>query len=139
MAGPDDGTVAKRIQGKRRNIQKAAAEHTKKNEERASKIQNIRAAFAAEKDGLVVPHIIEMCEQFKKYHLKIAQDGVGARKTGYKLQDNTEEVENFFLSNHQRAGHLDKASGLQEIIDYIDRQINPPSADAPKKPVPTEE
>lgn len=131
----DDGTVAKRIQGKRKSIQKAAKEHAKKDKERQSNIAVLRAAYAQEKDGVVLTDILAKAAQFQKYHLKLAQDGVGARKTGHKLVDGTEEVENFFLDNHQRAGHLDKASGIQELVDYINRTINPPTANPQPKPV----
>lgn len=131
-----EGDVAKKIQTKRRSVEAARAAHEKANEVRKSKIQNVRAVYAKEKGGPLLEDLLAKCELFKGYHLKLAQDGVGARKTGHKLVDGSEEVENFFLDNNQRAGHLDKASGIQEIVDYVERQLNPPQANPVLKPEP---
>lgn len=132
----DDGTVAGKIQGKRKSIQAAAKAHAAANEIRLHKIQDVQASYNRIKGELALTDLLEMCSKFQKYHLKLAQDGVGARETGHKLVDGTAEVENFFLDNNQRAGHLDKAAGIQEIIDYMDRQINPPTAKPVVKPEP---
>lgn len=131
----DEGTVAKKIQHKRKSIQAAADAHAKANEERLNQVKNIQAAFAQIKDSPALADILQKCTDFQSYHVKLAQDGVGARKTGYKLEDGTQEVENFFLDNNQRAGHLDKCAGIQEIIDYIGRQLNPPKANPVTPPV----
>lgn len=119
----EEKSVARKIQDQRTRVQKKAAIHKKNSQDRASELSGIKAAFQAEKDGIVVQDVLKKARSFAQYHLKIAQDGLGARKTGYKLQDGSDEVENIYLTNDQRAAHLDKASGLQELIDYIERQI----------------
>ncbi len=72
-------------------------------------------------------------EQFIKYHHKIAQDGMGARPTGYKLQSGEQEIENYYLTDSQIAGEMKKAAGIQEMLDYLDRMLEPPKPITPKK------
>ena len=112
--------------------QKAKELHEKKNEVRKRDAQAIKALYREAKDTPLIEDLIAKCKQFIAYHSKIAQDGVGARETGYKLEDGTKEVQNYFLSNDEIAGEMKKASGIQELLDYIERQIADPQPSAKK-------
>lgn len=122
MSEPD-GDVAKKIQEKRTRVQAKAAAHQKADKDRADNISNIRAAYQADRDGLIVKDILAKAKAFAAYHTKVAQDGVGARKTGFRLENGQEEVENIYFTNEKRVSELDRAAGLLELVDYIERQI----------------
>lgn len=116
----------------RTRAQKAKALHDKKTTERKDEIQSERAIFKSEESKAVLEIIVSKCKRFQEWHTKIAQDGVGARETGYKLADGTKEVENVFLTPVQRVSHLDKNAGIQEILDFIDRMLAEPKDLNPK-------
>lgn len=133
MANED--SVAKKIQEKRTRVQKAQELHQRNTKERKDKIQEVRALYIQNKDNPVLLDILEKARSFSNYHIKIAQDGVGARKTGFKLEDGSAEVENIFLTNNKRVSELDKSAGILELVDYIERQLR----DLPTKEVDVEE
>jgi hypothetical protein len=113
--------------------QKAKAVHQEKSKERANEQQTIKAQYVAARDGDIVQDVLAKAKKFQDYHKKLAQDGVGARRTGHKLVDGSEEVENYFLDKDERVSHLDKAAGLQELVDYLDRMIALPEESQVKK------
>lgn len=126
----EEDNVAKRIQEKRKKIET----HKRNSEDRAKEVKNIQASYHSTLSGageIVVRDIINKAKSFADYHTKIAKDGVGAKQTGYKLEDGTREVENYFLKSEERLSHLDKAAGIEELIDYIERQINSEAPIAP--------
>lgn len=141
----DDGTVAKKIAGKRKSIEAASKAHAAANEARLNEIKNIQANFAMIKDNPAFLDIVKTAQRFIDLNHKLAQDGVGARETGHKLVDGTTEIENYFFTKDERIAYVDKAAGIQQVLDYIDRQLNPPKpnvntppvAEAPQKPVKT--
>lgn len=113
--------------------QKAKALHEKNTKLRAADAQALKALYLAKKDDPVIQDILVKTKQFISLHNKIAQDGVGARKTGEKYENGMDVIENIYLTNNQRAGHLDKSAGLQEMVDYIERQITVPEPDTKPK------
>lgn len=130
MSEPD-GDVAKKIQAKRTRVQAKAEAHKKATKDRADDIAYVKAAYQAEREGVVVQDVLAKAKAFAAYHTKVAQDGVGARKTGFKLENGQDEVENVYFTNEKRVSELDKAAGLMELVDYIERQIkvNTPQLD----------
>lgn len=118
--------------------QKAKALHDKKTKERLSNAKAVKALYLQEKESPLIEDILKKANGFIKYHVKLAQDGVGARKTGHKLTNGMDEVENYFFTNEEIAGEMKKAAGLQELVDYIERQIALPE-DAPKAKKPAKE
>ena len=113
--------------------QKAKAIHEKAQAERVATAQNTKAIYQSEKDGPLLADILAKANGFIKYHVKIAQDGVGARKTGHLLTNNQPEVENYFLSDSEIAGEMKKAAGIQELVDYIERQTASPEEEVKVK------
>lgn len=126
--------VAKRIQEKRKKVEL----HNRMNKKRKEAADTIKSAYLADKDGLVLSDVLAKARGFVAYHVKLAQDGTGARRTGFKLEDGTAEVENYFLSSSERVTHLDKSAGLLEIIDYIERQLTIPVVEPEQKEAPSE-
>lgn len=116
-------TVKQKQAAKRAKLAKQT--HVKNDKERAQDVVDKRSAYAAAKDSVILVDILAKGNQFIAMHNKIAQDGVGARATGHLLENGSQEVENIYLTNNQRAGHLDKSAGLQELVDYIVRQLAP--------------
>lgn len=115
--------------------QKAKALHEQKTKERASDQATLKAMYLANPDDPILVDILSKSQQFIDYHVKIAQDGVGARKTGFKLSDGTAEVENYFFTNDEIASEMKKAAGIQELLDYLHRQLKIPTEPKVKKVV----
>lgn len=86
----------------------------KNEKERAEKIASIKNAYLAEKDGIVITDLLKKAELLSQYHLKIAKDGVGYKNEG---------KESYHLSSEERVRELDRAAGIDELFDYITRQI----------------
>lgn len=107
-------TVKEKITDRKTRIQKAQQIHLKNTKERSDIIANTKAAYLAEKDGLVLTDLLEKTKKMSEYHLKIAKDGIG-----YK----PDAKDYYILSSDERLRELDKSSGIDEIVDYINRQI----------------
>lgn len=107
--------------------------HEQNTKKRASDFATLKAMYLARKDDLLLADVISKCEEFIKYHTKLAQDGVGARKTGYKSTDGTPEIESYFFSNNEIVSEVKKAAGIQEILDYLHRQLILPESAKAKK------
>lgn len=122
---PGEGNIAKRIQEKRKKVEA----HQRAVRERASEAKHVKAIYQDTVHDELLADLIRKGNSFVDYHLKIAKDGVGAKKTGFKLEDGTEEVQNVFLTQAERCAHLDKAAGIEELLNYIQRQL---LADAPE-------
>lgn len=120
--------------------QKAKAVHEAKSTERKNDQQTVKAAYLSGKGDLILEDLRKKITGFIQLNNKVAQDGVGARPTGYKLQDGSPEIENVYLTPEQRASYLDQSKGQQAILDYIDRQLTQPQPDQKpkKKQQPTE-
>lgn len=115
--------------------QKAKALHEKKTKERAADAATMKALYLANSDDPILLDIMAKAKSFIGYHTKLAQDGTGARKTGYKLSDGTPEIENYFFSNDEIASEMKKAAGIQELLDYLERQVTLPEAKKQTKKV----
>ena len=102
--------------------QQARAEHDAKTSERLNDLREVRNSFREIKDTAAIKNLVNYISTMVKMNEKIARDGVGARRTGYKLQNGQEEVENVFLSKDERVAKLDRAAGQQDILDYLLRQ-----------------
>lgn len=113
--------------------QKAKAEHEKKSDERKSAAQTIKTAYLSGDGERILEDLQKKIKTWMALNNKVAQDGVGARATGYKLEDGSPEVENIYLTPEQRASYLDQSKGQQAILDYIERQLEQPKPDAKPK------
>lgn len=58
---------------------------------------------------------------FDAYHLKLAKDGVGYEQMVMSDGSTTQKTVRF--TPEERAGHLDRSAGIQEIADYIERML----------------
>lgn len=122
-----ENKTLKRIQDKKNRIQKVQELHQRKNKERADVISLTKAQYLAEQNSPVVMDILVKAKSFAAYHTRIAQDGVG-----YKSNEKGAEPEIYHLTNEKRVSELDRAAGILEMVEYIERQFK----DAPKKPQP---
>ncbi len=120
-------------QANKTRAQKAREAHEKASKQRKNDQQTIKAAYLSGKGDLIIEDLLVKIPLWQKLHLKVAQDGVGIRPTGFKLTNGEQEVENIYLTPDQRASHLDKSAGLQEILDYIERQTTVPKPDIKPK------
>lgn len=96
--------------------------HEKKAKERAEEIQSLKAHYAQIKDSPALADIVTKARQFADYHLKLAKDGMGARKVG--TDDRGQPIlEDYYLTQEQRVAELDQAKGLEQLIAYVEQKI----------------
>lgn len=132
--GQPTGEVRQKTEAMTR-AQRARAEHEAKTSERLNDLREVRNSFREIKDTPAMKNLIHYINTMVKMNEKIARDGVGARRTGYKLENGQEEVENIFLSKDERVAKLDRAAGQQDILDYLLRQTGS-DADESDQPEP---
>lgn len=109
--------------------QKAKAAHEEGTKSRANDQQFVKAGYLSGNGEVILEDLKKKIPLWMGLNSKIAQDGVAARATGYKLQDGTPEIENVFLKDSERVGYLNENRGMQKILDYIDRQLTQPQPD----------
>lgn len=98
-------------------VQKVKAVHDEKMRERKGQLDVLHAEYLKLKDSPVLSDLLEKARSFAAYHTTIARDGVGADGEGNTI----------YLEPHKRVSELDKAAGIQEIIDYIGRMVDDPA------------
>jgi len=116
-------SVSEKQENQKNKIQKAQELHKKNSEERAKKASDIKSAYLAGKDGIVLTDIVKKATTFAEYHVQLAKDGIGYRNTGNKLSDGSPEQELYYFTPEKRTSELDKAVGIEELLNYIKRQI----------------
>lgn len=97
--------------------------HEKRSKERADAINAMKIEYKKLKD---MPAVIDFLKKMKSlcaYHTKIAKDGVGYRSTGQKDDHGNPIEELIYHTNEKRISELDKAAGIQEAIDMLERQL----------------
>ncbi len=109
----NDGSVAKRIKTKREALEKRRELHAKNTKERAKAASDIKAAYMAAANDPVLLDVLAKAKAFCAYHIKVAKDGVGTDIKGALV----------YHSNERRVSELDRAAGIQSLIDYIERQL----------------
>lgn len=123
---PED-KVVKRIQDKKTRIQKVQELHKRNAKKREEELSLTKAHYLAEQGSPVILDILAKAKSFAAYHTRIAQDGVG-----YRSPSASAEPEVYHLTNEKRVSELDRAAGILELVEYIERQFK----EAPKKPEP---
>lgn len=113
--------------------QKAKLVHEEKSTERKGELQTIKSGYLSRNGEVILEDLKNKILSWQRLNTQIAQDGVGARPTGYKLADGSPEIENIYLTPEQRATYLDKNAGMQVILDYIERQMAQPQPDSKPK------
>ena len=114
----NDSKTVKRIHDKKNRIQKVQELHQRKDKERADAISLIKTSYLIEQQNPVILDILAKAKSFAEYHMRIAKDGVG-----YKIIEKGEEPEIYHLTSEKRVSELDKAAGISELLDYIERQF----------------
>ena len=108
------------IQG-RLQIKKAA--HKEKTQARAAAIETIQHSYARIKDEPAFVDILAKAKSFAAYHTKMAKDAVGYRDTGEVYENGKPVQEVVYYDQDKRVSELDKAAGIEELEDYILRQL----------------
>ena len=96
--------------------------HKKKTEERQREIDALKHEYALIKDSPALADILGKARQFADWHLKLAKDGVGSKQTGVD-DDGNPKFEDYYLTSEQRIAELDKASGQEQLIAYIEGKL----------------
>lgn len=110
--------------------QTAKVLHEENTKKRAAEQKSLKALYLSDVENPLLVDILSKARSFINYHIKIAQDGVGSRKTGDTYENGQPVFETYFLTDSEVAGNMKKAAGIQELIDYIERQV--------KEPLPTQ-
>lgn len=119
MPGPDKDR-SHEVQGR---AQVKRAQQKKRNEEMAQDVDAMRHSYARIKDEPAFRDILAKAKSFAAYHTKMAKDGVGYRDTGEFDERNQPKQEIVYYTNEKRVSELDKAAGIEELEDYIQRQL----------------
>ena len=108
------------VQGR---VQVRRAAHKEKAAVRASEIDSIKHSYARIKDEPAFRDILAKAKSFAAYHTKMAKDGVGYRDTG-RFDENGKPIQEIvYYDQPKRLSELDKASGIEELEDYMLRQL----------------
>ncbi len=118
--GSGEEKVVQEIQDKRSRIDKAKEAHQRADKERADAISLTKASYQANLQDPVILDVIRVAKNLAAYHTKVAQDGVGYRE-GALNNNGMPSQEVYYLTSEKRCSELDRAAGLLEIVDYIDR------------------
>lgn len=118
MPGPNDRSHE--VQGR---LQTRRAAHKARVEEQSKEIDAIKHSYARIKDEPAFRDLLAKAKSFAAYHTKMAKDGVGYRDTGQFDERNKPIQEIVYYTNEKRVSELDKAAGIEELEDYILRQI----------------
>lgn len=102
---------------------KKMAEHKRQAKSRAEIEGALKSSYKAGDGAVILADLRAKIKTWQEANTKIAQDGVGARPTGFKLTDGSPEVENIYFTPEQRVTYLDRNHGMQSILDYIDRKL----------------
>lgn len=124
MPGPDKEaeTVKEEELDQRTRAQVKRDLHKQKTEERKREADEIRHQYAQIKDSPALADILAKARTFAAYHLKLAKDGVGAKQEGVDESGRPKMVD-YYLTSEQRIAELDKASGQEQLIAYIEDKL----------------
>lgn len=96
--------------------------HEKMDVERKSTSDSLKIEYTKLRKNPAMLDLRAKLKAFSEWHLKVAKDGVGYRKTGTDA-NGKDIMEIVYHTNNKRVSELDRAAGLQEGIDYLDRQL----------------
>lgn len=110
------------VQGR---LQVKRSAHKAKAEARVSEVQSLKHSYAQIQNEPAFLDILAKAKSFAGYHTKMAKDGVGYRDTG-RFDENGKPIQEIvYYDQPKRLSELDKASGIEELEDYILRQLTP--------------
>lgn len=108
------------VQGR---LQVKKSEQKAKAAVRASEVDSLRHSYARIKDEPAFLDILAKAKSFAAYHAKMAKDAVGYRDTG-QFDDKGKAIQEIvYYKGEKRLAELDKAAGIEELEDYILRQL----------------
>jgi len=102
-------------------IQEKKEAHEKAAEERANIQKLLKAEYFKVKESPALQDLMKKLHGFVDYHTKVAKDGIGYEQYTNATGDLQQKTVRF--TPEERVSHLDKAAGLEEILDYIERQL----------------
>lgn len=106
--------------------QQAAADYKIKREKQAAEKLILQAEYRKIADGPVVKDLLAKVEAFAGLHMKVAKDGEAYKQSGVD-KDNQPVLSIVSLNQEDRTRHMDKASGIEEIENYLKGMLAPPT------------
>lgn len=96
-------------------------EREQKTKDRVNAEKALKAEYHKIAKSPALLDLLAKVKSFADYHTKVAKDGVGFQES----RDDEGALQQMVirLEPAQRLTELDKAAGIQEIIDYLDRKI----------------
>lgn len=123
MAEPEKKPVSINEVDPRTRAQVKKELHQKNEEERKRAAEQLKADYASIADSPALADILAKARQFADWHLKLAKDGVGSKNVGVDPETNQPQFEDYYLTSEQRIAELDKASGQEQLIAYIEGKL----------------
>lgn len=118
MAEVTESTTLTAREEKRQARERAVAQ-------REAREKQLKADYRKIKDEPAFVDLVAKIRSFAEYHTKIAKDGVGfenkviGQHEGAPIQEQVVVK----LTHEQRVTDLDKAAGIEEILDYVTRKV----------------
>lgn len=108
----------------RTRAQKAKEIHQKANRERLDAINKLKISYKKIKNEPAFLDLLGKAKSFAAYHEKIGRDGVGYRATGEKDSSGNDKMILVDFAGEKRLFEFERNAGIQEVVDYIERQIS---------------
>lgn len=105
---------------KRQDADAAAIARAERGKEIAAHRNAVAISWKEIQDSLAIRDLVRFLETVKDGHVRVATDGVAQKPVG-KDEDGKDIMELVNLTQEQRLGHLDRATGNDEALNYLIR------------------
>lgn len=119
-------SIEERIQlneEKLKQSEEAAIARAERQQENITHRNAVDVSWKDIKNNIAIKELITFIETVKEAHVRVATDGVAQKFMG-KDEDGNEIMDVVNLSSEQRLGHLDRATGNDEILNYLIRHCS---------------
>ena len=96
------------------------AKHKEATAARGNEQKELTAEYHKLRNSIALADLMAKAKTFAQYHAQVATDGVAYEQT-VSIAGNVQTVVR--LNHDDRVSHMDKAAGIQEIIDYLERKL----------------
>ncbi len=107
-------------EGRREAAEASSVARLERQKENSAHRNAVDISWREIQNTLAIKELLTFVETLKDGHLRVATDGMAQKITGRDDEGN-EIMELVNLNSEQRLGHLDRATGNDEILNYLIR------------------
>ena len=108
---------------KLKQSEEAAIARAERQQENIAHRNAVDVSWKDIKNNIAIKELIIFIETVKEGHIRVATDGIAQKFMG-KDEDGNEIMDVVNLNSEQRLGHLDRATGNDEILNYLIRHCS---------------